>query len=110
MSVFLIDGKIVTDKTNICEMWAEHFEKLGTPSTNTNFDSAFLDRVSANVQEFVTSCKNAPFGDLNDPFTYEEVANVCSELKQEGFGCSHSLQTCTLCWNSAVELLVRALQ
>ena len=60
-------------------MW--HFEKLGTPSTNTNFDSEFLDRVSASVQEFMTSCKNDPFGDLNDPLRYEEVANVCSKLK-----------------------------
>ena len=41
----------------------------------------FLDRVSASVQEFVTSYKNDPFRDLNDPNTYEEVANVCSELK-----------------------------
>ena len=81
MSTFLIDGKMITDKNDIREMWAEHFEKLGTPSTNTNFDSVFLDRVSARVQEFVTSCKNDPFGDLNDPLRYEEVANVCSKLK-----------------------------
>ena len=81
MSAFLIDGKMITDKNDIREMWAEHFEKLGTPSTNTNFDSVFLDRVSASVQEFMTSCKNDSFGDLNDPLRYEEVANVCSKLK-----------------------------
>ena len=62
-------------------MWAEHFEKLGTPSTNTKFGSVFLDRVGANVQEFVTSCNNDPFGDINDPLSYEEVASVCSKLK-----------------------------
>ena len=81
MSAFLIDGKMITDKNDIREMWAEHFEKLGTPSTNTNFDSVFFDRVSASVQEFMTSCKNDPFGDLNDPLRYKEVANVCSKLK-----------------------------
>ena len=81
MSMFLIDGKMITDKNDIREMWAEDFEKLGTPSTNTNFDSVFLDRVSASVQKFVTSCKNDPFGDLDDPLAYEEVANVCSKLK-----------------------------
>ena len=81
MSVFLIDGKMITDKNDFHEMWTEHFEKLGTPSINTNFDSVFLDRVSAVVQEFVTSCKNDPFGDLNCPLWCEEVANVCSELK-----------------------------
>ena len=76
MSAFLVDGKMITDKNDIRKMWAEHFEKLGTPSTNTNFDSAFLDRISASVQEFMTSCKNDPFGVLNEPLTYEEVANV----------------------------------
>ena len=89
MSAFLIDGKMITDKNDIREMWAEHFEKLGTPSTNTNFDSVFLDRVSASVQEFMTSCKNDSFGDLNDPLRYEEVANVCSKTKTGGFGCCH---------------------
>ena len=73
MSAFLIDGKMITDKNDILEMWAEHFEKLGTPSIDTNFDSAFLDRVSASVQEFVTSCGNDPLGDLNDSLAYEEV-------------------------------------
>ena len=53
-SYFFIDGKMITDKNDIREMWAEHFEKLGAPSTNTNFDSVFLDRVSAIVQEFMT--------------------------------------------------------
>ena len=72
---------MITDKNDICEMWAEHFEKLGTPSTNTNSDSAFLDRVSASAQKFVTSCKNDTLGDLNDPLTYEEAANACSKLK-----------------------------
>ena len=41
----------------------------------------FLDRVGASVQELITSCKNDPFGDLNDPLRYEEVANVYSKLK-----------------------------
>ena len=86
MSAFLIDGKMITDKNDIREMWAEHFEKLGTPSTNTNFNSVFLDRVIASVQEFMTSCKNDSFGDLNDPLRYEEVANVCSKLKPGASG------------------------
>ena len=39
MSAFLVDGKMITDKNDIREIWVEHFKKLGTPSTNTNFDS-----------------------------------------------------------------------
>ena len=30
MSAFVIDGKMITDKNDIREMWAEYFEKLGT--------------------------------------------------------------------------------
>ena len=29
----------------------------------------------------MTSCKNYPFGDLNDSFTYKEIANICSKPK-----------------------------
>ena len=89
MSAFLADGKMINNKNDIHEMWAEHFEKLGTPLTNTNFDSAFLDRVSASVKEFLTSCKNDPFGDVNEPITYKEVENVCSKLKPRVLGCSY---------------------
>ena len=42
MSAFLLDGKMITDRNDIHEMWAENFEKLGTASTNTNFDKLFL--------------------------------------------------------------------
>ena len=31
MSAFLINGSLVTDKTAIHNMWADHFEALGTP-------------------------------------------------------------------------------
>ena len=29
----------------------------------------------------MTSCKNDPFGGLNEPLTYQEEANVCSKVK-----------------------------
>ena len=32
MSAFLVDRKMITDKTDILNMWADHFETLGTPS------------------------------------------------------------------------------
>ena len=32
MSAFLVDGNLLTDKRKISEMWADHFESLGTPS------------------------------------------------------------------------------
>ena len=81
MSSFLVDGKLITDKKQIREMWADHFKELGTPSENTQLDSDFLTRVTTNVQEIFTSCTDDPSGVLSGPLQYEEVARVCSQLK-----------------------------
>ena len=62
MSSFLVDGKFITDKKQIREMCAGHFAELGTPSENIQFDSDFLTRVTANVQEIFTSCTDDPSG------------------------------------------------
>ena len=45
----LVDGKLITDKKQIREMWAGCVEELGTPSENTQFDNDFLTRVTAYV-------------------------------------------------------------
>ena len=81
MSSFLVDGKFMTDKKQIREMWAGHFEELGTPSEKIQFDSDFLTRVTANVKEIFTSCTDYLSGVLSGPLQYEEVPRVCSQLK-----------------------------
>ena len=82
MSSFLADGKLITDKKQILEMWAGHFEELGTSSENTQFDSGFLTHVTAYVQKIFTSCTDGPSGVLSGPLQYEEAARVCSQLNQ----------------------------
>ena len=81
MSSFLLDGKLITDEKPIREMWAAHFEGLGTPSGNIQFESDFLTRVTADVQEIFTSCTDDSSGVLSGPLQYEAVARVCSQLK-----------------------------
>ena len=81
MSSFLVDGKLITDKKQIHEMWADHFGELGIPSENTQFDSDFLTCVTTTVQEIFTSCTDDPSRVLSGPLQYEEVARVCSQLK-----------------------------
>ena len=81
MSAFLVNGSLVTDKTAIRNMWADHFEALGTPSANLNFDNDFAVRVSTRVKEILEHCLHNPMGILNEPLPYKEVANVCSKLK-----------------------------
>ena len=63
-------------------MWAVHFEELGIPSENIQFDSDFLTRVTANVQDIFTSCTDDSSGVPSGSLQYDEVApQVCSQLK-----------------------------
>ena len=81
MSAFFVEDKLITDKNLIREMWVNHFEALGTPSNNENFDSNFLARVTAGVEDFFKICSEDPSGALCAPLEYEEVARVWSSLK-----------------------------
>ena len=58
-----MNGNLLTDRNVIRDIWADHFEALGTPSQNEYFD-AFLNRVVSGVREIFASCTNNPFGVL----------------------------------------------
>ena len=81
MGAFLVNDNLLTDKNLIREMWADHFEALGTPSDNAHFDNGFLDTVARGVQEIFISCTNDCTGTLRQPLEYEEVAHICMNLK-----------------------------
>ena len=81
MSAFLVGGKLITDKNLIRNMWADHFEFLGKPSSNANFDSNFLARVANTVHELFVFFTDDPSGTLSESLKYEEVEDVCSKLK-----------------------------
>ena len=102
MSAFLVKDKLITDKNFIREIWVNHFEALGTPSNNENFDSNFLARVTASVEDIFKICSENPAGALCTPLEYE-VARVCSNLKPEVSGISldyeHILFAGPTLWN-----------
>ena len=81
MNAFLVENKFITGKNIIREMWADHFETLGTPSVNENFDSNFPTCVTAGIAEIFKSCAEDPSGARCAPLEYEEVTCVCSRLK-----------------------------
>ena len=81
MSAFLVNGRLITNENDIRGMWADHFEALGTPTVNLNFDNEFADLISTDVQTIFQNCTSDSSGALNGPLTYEEVATVCSNLK-----------------------------
>ena len=72
MNAFLIDGKLITDKNDMCDMWANHFEDLRKPS----FDYDFFDRVATRVRNFFASCQNELPCTLNEPLQHQEVFKV----------------------------------
>ena len=81
MTAFLVNDTLLTDRGKIRQMWADHFETLGTPSVNDNFDNNFCADIANRVREVFDSCMNDPSGELCEPLRYEEVESVCASLK-----------------------------
>ena len=84
MSTFLVNGSLITKESDICYMWADHFEALGTPTVNLNFDNKFGDLISTHVQTIFQNCTSDSTGALSGLLTYEEVASVYSNKKTPG--------------------------
>ena len=81
MSAFLVNGNLLTDKSAIRDMWTDHFEALGTPSENSNFDNDFFSRVTHSVHETLVSHSNDSNRILCKPLKYDEISYVCPNLK-----------------------------
>ena len=81
MNAFLVDGNLLPDKNKIREMWADHFESLGTPSDSSNFDNDFCHRVTTRVHDVLQTRIEDPSGALCESLEYEEVAHVWLRLK-----------------------------
>ena len=82
ISTFLVNGAFITEENDIRDMWADHFEALGTPTVSLNFfDNEFANSISTHIRNIFQNCINDPMGALNKPLTYEEVASICSNLK-----------------------------
>ena len=82
MSAFLVDGKLITDKTDILNMWADHVETLGTPSDNITYDKSFFQKVSCRVEELFSIFSGNLEGILSEQLSYEEVCSICDNLKK----------------------------
>ena len=77
MNAFLVDGNLLTDRNKMREMWADHFESLGTPSDSYHFDKDFCHCVTTRVHDVLQTCIEDPSGALCEQLEYEEVAHVC---------------------------------
>ena len=103
MSAFLVNGSLITDINEIQNMWADHFEALGTPSESATYDNGFAAQVSAHVKETFEACLDDPGGILNEPLTYDEVASVLLQAETWSLWFPFRLRTHSLCWSSSLE-------
>ena len=87
MSAFVVNGKLLTDKSKIHDMWADHFEALGCPSETETFDKDFKNKVSDSIRESLFSFLTDPSGVLSEPLEYKQIVQVCSTLKLGGLWC-----------------------
>ena len=71
MSTFLVNASLITKENDIRDIWADHFEALGTPTFNLNFDNEFADLISTHVQNIFQNCTSDSTGALSGPLTYE---------------------------------------
>ena len=81
MSAFLVNGAFITEENDIRDMWADHFEVLGTPTVSFNFDNEFANSISTHVQNIFQNCINDPTEALNEPLTYaagKHSPDICS--------------------------------
>ena len=81
MNACPVDGNLLTNRNKIREMWADHFEFLGTTPDSSNFDNDFCHRVTTRVHDLLQTCTEDLSGTLCEPLEYEEVAHVSSRLK-----------------------------
>ena len=81
LCALLINGSLITKESYIRDMWVDHFDALGTPTVNLNFDNEFADLISTHVQTIFQNCTSDSIGALSGPLPHEEVDSVCSNLK-----------------------------
>ena len=92
MSAFQIDGAMCNDKDKIRDMWADHFEFLGTPSQSDSYDSNFFNRVTGCIKEIFEICISDNNGVLSATPSYNEVCLCVCHLPLDKSGISLSYE------------------
>ena len=73
-----VRGKLLIDFANFFNVCPVN---LLSSCSGPTYDNGFAAQVSAHVKESFEACLDDPGGILNEPLTYDEIANVCSKLK-----------------------------
>ena len=78
LSTWTVDGKEYETQDEIREGWAEHFQKLATPSENSKFDQHYKQMVDSDVEAIEKLCKEecSPM----DPVSEAEITAALKRL------------------------------
>ena len=85
---FLVNGKLTNSPVEIINMWFAHFKCLGSPSTQSHYDTMFCEFVTNTVVQKIASDFSNPSNpfDLNSPIEESEVVSVCQGLAGDTAG------------------------
>ena len=75
-NVLQMDGSMLTTPQEILQGWATHFESLGTPKQNSNYDHSFLQQA---IMEVCSSSENASQQYVK-PASLAEIQNAIKNL------------------------------
>ena len=77
------EGKMVSSSKGKREVLVEHYRKLGTPTTNDNFDSEFEKEINSWAEENVERSRRerSDIDGLQGEFTREEVEDCVAKLR-----------------------------
>ena len=79
-SCFIVNDEIISGDNAIIEMWANHFEKLGIPTSHPMFNDNFRVTIEDEIKTILTECFETPIA-MEGLFVYETVKEVCTILK-----------------------------
>lgn len=75
-----VDDNIVTEETELLNVWKAHYSDLFTPKDNVDFDAEFKESIEKKVNEYKGLSFNVVDDILDKPFTVDQVSGICIDL------------------------------
>jgi hypothetical protein len=102
-SVLRVNGQLITDPDQVLEVWAEHYEQLGTPLQVPHFNDEYKKNVEYEVDTIQMVLSRLDM--KSEPFTTEETINAIKKLNNnkasdsEGVSAEHLKHSITVVAN-----------
>ena len=110
-NVLKIDGQLITETTDVLEVWKDHYKELYSPLKQNSFDEQFKEFVEKKIEEYSIKSLEVDVDPLQYPFAMGEVAEVCRNLPNgkasglDGIQYEHFKYAGVDCWNLLTKIL-----